>query len=364
MTIKKERNFEITIQGKTIPIISYETEAGINQDQQLINCNLNSNFYVEVLEALSLGDLGDFAKSYWDNYKVHNKKEIENLLKSIAEGIQFEKLSKDLVIGRYVRKYLEGENGYNNLAQRLRMSVYQDGLLYTDYDYNNMQDTRILSVLEDLYKLIHDIRHEITSTTNEFLMLELQQALEKLITVYTAIKDMIIKALKKELNNNPYYLKNYKANKDKALKASQRVADAIYDCCIDNNEYLDYVNITIEEFLTSVPKDYLSIAIKEFMNAQKEDMVLKLFAIISKICRKEDGTKYNKSELEEALLNCKFIIEKGVEVFGEFGEIINEPLDTSRNLQGNLTFASPYGIDEQDYYGDGVDPRISLTSKK
>ena len=361
MTIKKERNFEITIQGKTIPIISYETEAEINQDQQLINCNLNSNFYVEVLEALSLGD---FAKSYWDNYKVYNKKEIENLLKSIAEGIQFEKLSKDLVIGRYVRKYLEGENGYNNLAQRLRMSVYQDGLLYTDYDCNNMQDTRILSVREDLYKLIHDIKYEITSTTNEFLMLELQQAMARLLTIYTTIRELIIKALKKELNNNSTYLKKYRANKDKALKASQRVADAIYDCCIDNNEYLDYVNITIEEFLTSVPKDYLTIAINEYMNAQKEDMFLKLFSIVSKICRKEDGTKYKKPELAQALLNCWFVKKVGIEVFEEFTGIVDEPFDTSRDIEGNLSFASPYEIDEQDYYGDGVDPRISLTSNK
>ena len=70
MTIKKERNFEITIQGKTIPIISYETEAEINQDQQLINCNLNSNFYVEVLEALSLGDFAE--KKMVQNIKNQN----------------------------------------------------------------------------------------------------------------------------------------------------------------------------------------------------------------------------------------------------------------------------------------------------
>ena len=166
------------------------------------------------------------------------------------------------------------------------------------------------------------------------------------------------------MNNNSTYLKKYRANKEKAIKHSQAVADAIYELCIDNNENLNYENITVEEFLAAVPNAYLSIAINEFMNAQKEDMVLKLFSIISKICRKKDGTKYNKSELEKALLNCKFIEEKGVEVFGEFGEIIDEPFDTSRDIEGNLSFASPYGIDEQDYYGDGVDPRISLTSNK
>ncbi len=32
MIIKKEKKFEITIQEKKIPIVSYETEAEINQD--------------------------------------------------------------------------------------------------------------------------------------------------------------------------------------------------------------------------------------------------------------------------------------------------------------------------------------------
>lgn len=361
MTIKKERNFEITIQGKKIPIVSYKIEAGINQNQLLTEYMYNSNFYAEVLETLSLDG---FAENYWDNYKIYNKDEIISLLKIMAKNTEFKKLGKDIVIGKYIRNYLEGEKGYNSLAEKLKIRINQDGLLYAEYDYSIIKDKRISLVLEDLSRTIHDIRYEIATSTNEQLILGLGEVLSNVLTIYTTIRELIIKALKKELNNNSTYLKKYRANKEKAIKHSQAVADAIYELCIDNNENLNYENITVEEFLAAVPNAYLSIAINEFMNAQKEDMVLKLFSIISKICRKKDGTKYNKSELEKALLNCKFIEEKGVEVFGEFGEIIDEPFDTSRDIEGNLSFASPYGIDEQDYYGDGVDPRISLTSNK
>ena len=361
MIIKKEKKFEITIQEKKIPIVSYKIEAGINQNQQLTEYMYNSNFYAEVLESLSLDG---FAESYWDNYKIYNKDEITRLLKYMAEKTESKKLSKDIVIGKYIRNYLEGEKGYNSLAEGLKIRINQDGLLYADYDYSIIKDKRISPVLEELSRTIHDIRHEITTSTNEQLILGLGEVLANVLTIYNTIRELIIKALKKELNNNSINLNKYRANKNKAIKHSQAVADAIYESCIDNNENLNYVNITVEEFLTAVPNAYLSIAINEFMNAQKEDMVLKLFSIISKICRKEDGTKYTKSELEKALLNCMFIKEKGVEVFGVFGETIDEPLDTSRNLQGDLSFASHYGIDEQDYYGDGDDPRISLTSKK
>ena len=182
----------------------------------------------------------------------------------------------------------------------------------------------------------------------------------RLLTIYTTIREKIIESLKQELKKNQLYLIQYGANKGKALRHCQEVADAIYELCIENNENLDYVNITIEELLAAVPNPYLSIAINEYKNDQKEDMVLKLFAIVSKICRKEDGTQYKKSELEEALLKWDYRRETG----GEFEEIIPDPSDASCYPEGDFLIEVPYGLNSQDYCENVGGLRFSLTSKK
>ena len=91
MIIRKEKRFEITIQGKKIPIVSYKTVAGINQNQQLEELNYNSDFYKEVLNTLSFDD---FAESYGNNYKIYNKDEIISLLKIMVKKNRIKKISQ------------------------------------------------------------------------------------------------------------------------------------------------------------------------------------------------------------------------------------------------------------------------------